>query len=190
MGSSAMTVCSLLPFFLPTSFFGLVFHMRPCRERQWATPLVTLSLRWMTTNLSQTETVDTWFNSQRPIENARKNYLWLSQLFYTMNSKQPKSPFSSPAWQWAGWQDLPSSRSTSHGHACTEIPYILTSRHHANKDSQQVTDCLSFVSFAKIVVHIDRLCTYGPLYTNHWPTFGLGADPTTTGLLTSAAQEV
>ena len=33
----------------------------------------------------------------------------MSQLFYLINSEQPKNALSSPAWQWAACQDLPLS---------------------------------------------------------------------------------
>jgi len=64
----------------------------------------------------------------------------MSQLSYPINSEQPKSPWSSPVWQLAAQQDLPLSRDTSQGYACTEIPYTLTSRHFADTDTQEVTD--------------------------------------------------
>lgn len=60
----------------------------------------------------------------------------MSQLSYPINSEQPKSPWSSPVWQLAAQQDLPLSRDTSQGYACTEIPYILTPGHLANIESQ------------------------------------------------------
>lgn len=52
----------------------------------------------------------------------------MTQSSYPRNSEQPKSPLSSPVWQWAAQQDLPLGRDTSQGYTYCRDPLHLNTK--------------------------------------------------------------